>query len=232
VSTPWLKILTSGPMWLTVAVSWACLWGMFTLLTQAPTYFQVVHGWGIRTNGLLSGIPHICRTALGIGLSYVCDVMLERGVWSRTTVRKISSCVCSLVQGIFLIGLAFSGCNSILAIICLTVALATTGAESPGPLAAYVDLSPNHAGIVFGISNMVTVAPGFLSPFIVGYLTFENQTAGQWQIVFLIAAAMTVIPGLVHLFIGTADTQSWNYSEDDKNEEMDHLKQESLENKR
>ena len=29
-------------------------------------------------------------------------------------------------------------------------------------------------GIMLGISNMVTVVPGFVSPVIVGYLTYEN----------------------------------------------------------
>jgi hypothetical protein len=30
------------------------------------------------------------------------------------------------------------------------------------------------AGVMLGISNMVSVVPGFISPAIVGYLTYEN----------------------------------------------------------
>jgi hypothetical protein len=30
------------------------------------------------------------------------------------------------------------------------------------------------AGVMLGISNMISVVPGFISPVIVGYLTYEN----------------------------------------------------------
>jgi uncharacterized membrane protein required for colicin V production len=30
------------------------------------------------------------------------------------------------------------------------------------------------AGVMLGISNMVSVVPGFISPVIVGYLTYKN----------------------------------------------------------
>jgi len=37
-----------------------------------------------------------------------------------------------------------------------------------------VDLSPNYAGIVLGVSGMIGGMPGFISPFIVGQLTHNN----------------------------------------------------------
>jgi len=46
---------------------------------------------------------------------------------------------------VFILGLAFSGCNSTAAIVFLTAATATSGAVSTGPLASYTDLSPNFA---------------------------------------------------------------------------------------
>lgn len=48
-------------------------------------------------------------------------------------------------QGFCMIALAYSGCDHILAIIFLTSATAIHGAVSTGPLASFVDLSPNYA---------------------------------------------------------------------------------------
>ena len=46
--TPWKEILLSRPVWMNILVQWGNIWGLFTLLTQAPTYFKVIHGWDIR----------------------------------------------------------------------------------------------------------------------------------------------------------------------------------------
>lgn len=48
-------------------------------------------------------------------------------------------------QGLCLLGLAYSGCDRITAIVFLTMATAANGAVSTGPLASFVDLSPNYA---------------------------------------------------------------------------------------
>lgn len=43
-------------------------------------------------------------------------------------------------------GLCFSGCSSVVAVIMLISATAVNGAISSGALAAAVDLAPNYAG--------------------------------------------------------------------------------------
>lgn len=44
---PWWSILTSGPLWVTIAAQWGITWGFFTLLAQAPSYFNYIHGWSL-----------------------------------------------------------------------------------------------------------------------------------------------------------------------------------------
>lgn len=44
-----------------------------------------------------------------------------------------------------MIGLAFSGCSYIWAVIWLSAAVATNGSVSTGALASIVDISPNYA---------------------------------------------------------------------------------------
>lgn len=49
-----------------------------------------------------------------------------------------------------------------------------TGAISAGPLATFVDLSPNYASILLGFCGMIVIASGFISPAVVGILTNNN----------------------------------------------------------
>lgn len=53
IKIPWRSIMLSGPLWITIAAHWSSAWGFFTLMTQAPTYFNFVHGWNINAVSLL-----------------------------------------------------------------------------------------------------------------------------------------------------------------------------------
>ncbi|XP_069705479.1 putative inorganic phosphate cotransporter isoform X2 [Periplaneta americana] len=214
---PWKRLLLSRPMWMNVMAQWGNLWGLFTLMTQAPTYFRFIHGWDIRMTGLFSGIPHLCRTTFAIIMSTFGDYLLRNNLMARTNVRKMATAFCCIGQGLFVLGLALSGCNSTAAIVCLAAATGVSGAVSTGALAGFVDISPNFASVMLGISFTVTVIPGFLSPALVGFLTHQNQTVGQWQIVFLIVSFMLVVTGVLYQFFATAELQEWNSPADEKN---------------
>ncbi|XP_026474879.1 sialin-like [Ctenocephalides felis] len=210
LKTPWKELLLSRPVWMNIIAQWGGIWGIFTLMTQAPTYFKQIHGWNIRMTGMLSGMPHIMRMVFAYFFSLFGDYMLRTDKMSRTNVRKMATAVCCIGQGIFMAGLAFSGNDHIAAIVFMTLATAVNGAVSTGPLASFVDLSPNYASITLGLSGMISVMPGFISPAIVGILTFENQTIEQWQKVFLLATAMLVVCGLLYLVFADSNLQSWN----------------------
>lgn len=124
--------------------------------------------------GLLSGIPHLMRMLFAYFFSMFGDYLLRTDKMSTTNVRKVATFVCAIVKGIFVIGIAYSGCNSTMAVTFLTIATALHGAVSTGALASIVDISPNFSGVVLGLSGMLGVLPGFISPYIVGYLTYGN----------------------------------------------------------
>lgn len=52
----------------------------------------------------------------------------------------------NIFQGLFILGLCLSGCNSMVAVIMVMAATAMHGAVTSGPLTAVVDIAPNYAG--------------------------------------------------------------------------------------
>lgn len=111
----------------------------------------------------------------------------------------------------FVLGLAFSGCHVILAVVLLTISLMLHGAVSSGALASVVDISPNFAGVSLGINSSFSVLTGFISPLIVGYLTNGRQNSVEpWKYVFEICAAMQIICGISYLLFSDSSLQEWN----------------------
>ncbi|XP_030388374.1 sialin isoform X2 [Scaptodrosophila lebanonensis] len=186
--TPWRAILTSRPVWMNVIAQWGGIWGLFTLMTQAPTYFRVIHHWNIRATGFLSGLPHLMRMLFAYVFSIFADYLLRTDRMSRTNVRKLATAVCCLVKGLVVLALAYFGYNATAAIVLVTMATMFHGAVSSGPLASVVDLSPNYAGISLG------------------------QTLEAWKNVFLIAAGMLITSGVLYVLFGESTLQPWNSS--------------------
>ncbi|XP_005176869.1 sialin [Musca domestica] len=229
VGTPWKAILLSRPVWMNVIAQWGGIWGLFTLMTQAPTYFRVIHNWNIRATGILSGLPHLMRMIFAYVFSLFADYLLKTEKMSRTNIRKLATAICCIVKGLVVVALAYFGHNSTAAIVYLTVATMFHGAVSSGPLASIVDIAPNFAGIVLGISGMIGVLPGFISPYIVGVLTLGNQTFESWKYVFLICAAMLIGSGVLYVLFAESTLQKWNdYSSRVDDKELMQLTKDDL----
>uniref|UniRef100_T1PJJ7 Major Facilitator Superfamily protein n=1 Tax=Musca domestica TaxID=7370 RepID=T1PJJ7_MUSDO len=229
VGTPWKAILLSRPVWMNVIAQWGGIWGLFTLMTQAPTYFRVIHNWNIRATGILSGLPHLMRMIFAYVFSLFADYLLKTEKMSRTNIRKLATAICCIVKGLVVVALAYFGHNSTAAIVYLTVATMFHGAVSSGPLASIVDIAPNFAGIVLGISGMIGVLPGFISPYIVGVLTLGNQTFESWKHVFLICAAMLIGSGVLYVLFAESTLQKWNdYSSRVDDKELMQLTKDDL----
>ncbi|CAG2069233.1 unnamed protein product, partial [Timema podura] len=78
-------------------------------------------------------------------MSIFCDHLLKSDKMSRTNVRKMAITISCLGQGVATLGLAFSGCNTTVAIICLVLTTSVGGVDTSGQIASMVDLSPNFA---------------------------------------------------------------------------------------
>lgn len=115
-----------------------------------------------------------------------------------------------VLNGCLVLGLAYSGCNLTLATILMTSALCSNATTSASVLSSVVDMAPNYAGITMGIMSTIGAISGFISPIVVGYLTFENQSVLAWQHVFEICGVMFIGCGIFYIcFIDTA-VQKWN----------------------
>ena len=225
---PWKSIVTSIPFLGLMLTDSANTWGIFTLLTNTPTYMKNVQGLDIKSNGLLSGLPFLSRYIGGITICPIADMILKRQILSTTNVRRLFNSVGLVLPSITLVMIAFAPPglerNTTYVIVLLCIGMFFNGAISAGHFSSHVDLAPNFAGTLFGISNTFSGGVvGFVVPLAIGGL-LENQTMdvfAKWQIIFCLAAGIYFLGNFCYVLMISGDVQSWNFAdetiEDDQN---------------
>jgi len=105
---------------------------------------------------------------------------------------------------------SYIGCDSVLTMVLLTLAVGFQGALYTGYLVNHLDLSPNYASVIYGITSTFGTIPSFVAPLMVATLTKGQQTLAQWRIAFLISAGIMLFESVFYLFFGSGEEQPWN----------------------
>jgi len=75
---------------------------------------------------------------------------------------------------VLLIGLSFLDCSQkALAVTLLTVAVSTSGCVFSGYLVNHMDIAPQYAGTLMGLSNAIGASSGFVAPYVTSVLTAD-----------------------------------------------------------
>ncbi|XP_046559252.1 LOW QUALITY PROTEIN: sialin-like [Haliotis rubra] len=208
-STPWRAIFTSAPVWAIVVTHVCHNWSNYTLLTGLPTFMKEVLNFDIKQNGSLSAVPYLCAAVTSIIAGHVADSLRSRVGLATVTVRKIMVVVAFSTIGSFLIGASFVTCEfRHIAVVLLCFAVGGTGVTRAGFPVNHVDIAPRHAGVLYGITNTVATVPGMVAPLVAGTLT-PNKTAEEWQNVFYVCAAFSVMGSIMFLAFAKGEVQSW-----------------------
>ncbi|XP_034951933.1 uncharacterized protein [Chelonus insularis] len=211
---PWKSILTSKPVWAIIIYGACTDFGFFTILTQLPTYMKYILNYEIKENGLLCSLLFIGQYFFGLLSAIIADYLHRKRICSVTTIRKVFNTIASIIPGLCMIILAKFGCDRVIAVTVFTIASTTNGAVTAGFLGNSLDIAPNFSGTIYGLVNTACSLAGYLSSLMVGSLTLNNQTYGQWQIIFWILAGLYVFEAVVFLILGSGEVQEWNYCND------------------
>ncbi|EDW72453.1 uncharacterized protein Dwil_GK20703 [Drosophila willistoni] len=213
-SIPWLKILTSGPFLVLVLAHCANNWGFWTLLTEIPTFMKSVLGMDIKNNGPLSALPYFAMILLTCMFIWLSDVLKQRGTAVPLSFsRKFFNTLGMWLPMVALIGLGYiteGEANVRLAIALLTLAVATNSATYLGFHVNHIDLAPNYAGTLMGITNCAANFMSILAPLIVGLIVTDETNPAQWRIVFFFTAFVYFMGNTLFMLFGRTNVQRWN----------------------
>ncbi|KAJ3645141.1 hypothetical protein Zmor_022825 [Zophobas morio] len=168
----------------------------------------------INSNSQLSALPYAAMYLTGLVVSPLFDTLVANNTISITVARKISNSLASVLPAAALTCLAFlENFEPNLVNALLIVAVGTSAFQQSGYMLNTIDLTPNHAGTLFGLINGINNIFSLLAPLTVRLLGSDKSDPILWRKVFLLSAGIYIACGLFYAIFTSADVQRWNGTE-------------------
>lgn len=205
---PWCSILRSLPVWAIIAAHFSENWGFYTWLTELPSFMNDVLRFDIYQAGFLAAVPYLVMAIVVQASGHLADYLQSRFNVSTEFVRKIFTCGAFIIQVVFMIaaGYIMTKTGSML---CLTTAVGIGGFAWAGFSVNPLDVAPQYAGILMGLSNTFATIPGFISPSLTAMIVTRKDNASQWQIIFYIAACVYLFGAIMYSLLASGKRQKW-----------------------
>lgn len=206
---PWASIVTSRAVWMCALIKFCSAWSFYTLLTELPSYLSNILHFNIQKNGFLNAGVYISQAVVGLCSSRIADYLRAKQILRVTNVRKLFETIGMFGQAAGLVGVTFAGCDWTFAFAMLLVSSTFGGALYGSDNVLQLDIAPEFAGAVMGLTNCISNSAGIFTPLVVGYLTENNESIAQWNKAFFTAAGLCILGAVAFLLLGTAEVQPW-----------------------
>lgn len=211
MAVPWKSIFTSLPFFGLIAAHCGFTWGFYTLLTELPTYMSKVLRLNVESNALLSSLPYFVMWLLCLIVSPISDMLINRQIISVTVARKLFNSVGQWVPMVCLIAVGYmTQEEKTVAVVLLTIGVGFNAGSFCGYLVNHMDLSPNFAGLMMGITNGFSNLCSICAPLVVGAVVTNEENPAEWRIVFFITAGVYLVCNALFVLFGKANVQPWN----------------------
>ncbi|CAB3259124.1 unnamed protein product, partial [Arctia plantaginis] len=211
LKTPWKSIWTSMPFYALMVAHCGQNWGFWTLMTEMPSYMKQILEVDIKANGAMSALPYLAMYVLGFPFGFMSDYALKKKWVSTSGARKISNTIGYWGPAFALIGLSYvPGGNVTLAVVLLTAVVGLNAGQYTGYLLVHIDMAPNFAGTMMGITNTFANIISIISPLVAGLILQDETDPSQWRLVFYVSSAVYFATNLFFIIFGSCERQAWN----------------------
>ncbi|XP_055921952.1 putative inorganic phosphate cotransporter [Eupeodes corollae] len=218
LSTPWISIFTSLPFLVLLCSHCANNWGFWTLLTEMPTYMKNILELDIKKNAVLSSLPYWGMFAMCYVFVFIAELLNKYPCMSLAFSRKFFNSIGLWVPMVGLIGMGYMSRDNVnLAVVLLTLTVGMNAACYLGFQMNHIDLSPNYAGTLMGITNCAANIMSIIAPLLVGFIVTDETDPTQWRIIFFIAAGVYLVGNTLFITFGKVQPQSWNEPKENAN---------------
>ena len=189
-AVPWARILRSSDLWILSGCYFCYGWVLWLYLAWFPTYLREAHHFTALKSGLAS-IPLLAATFTNVIGGLWSDKLVSRGKDLRTgrlTVWRSGFCIAglALLPGVL-------ATSPVVAIVCLTIALAGLELTVAVSWAMCIDIGGNYSGSVSSVMNTLGNLGGAFGAVAIGYLA----TAFGWTSPFIVACALCLLSALL-----------------------------------
>lgn len=197
--TPWKKLLSQPAVWALIFNHFCCNWILYVLLTWLPSYFNQTQGLSLINAGLFSAAPWLVMVVCGNAATAAADALIKRGV-DVTLVRKgfqVAALLGAAVSLLLVRGVTDPG--QAMALMC--TALGALGMSWAGFSPNHLEIAPDHADVLVGLSNTAGSIPGALGVAVTGWLI---DRTGSFDTPFFASACIAGAGAVTWLMFSTA----------------------------
>lgn len=207
--TPWKHLLTSKVSWSICIAHFTYGWVFFSMTSFLPTYLADVLKFNVSDSAFVSTIPFIAAWIVQSSTGTFVDYFRKRGV--RTIIaRKFCTFICFIFPAVLLITVYSAGCDRILIVTIISLALGFSGFCVGGFLVNHIDVASNFSGQLMGLSNTFMSISAILAPTVIGFIIEGNSSRATWHQVYIIAACVNTFGTIIYLIFGQGEEQNWN----------------------
>ncbi|XP_043238701.1 putative inorganic phosphate cotransporter [Amphibalanus amphitrite] len=210
VPFPWRRALSCRPFQALIVTQFCQNWGDYLIMTELPTYISTALRYPLNTNAMFSALPQLAKVVFALGVSFVADWLARGSRLSLSANRKLWNSIGMYIPALTLVGVSFAGCSDVLVLTLMVTTVGFNGAVLSGYNINHMDLAPNFAGTLMGITNCVATLAGVLAPFQAGYVLNQQPSLANWRTVFLTAAGLLALGNTVFCALGSTSRQPWN----------------------
>jgi MFS family permease len=184
-SIPWSAILREKHVWAIVIAHLCNGFGAYIIILWLPSYLHQTFNVPMERLGTYSIIPWIAAFCIGNISGWIADALCRHGM-SLTAVRKLMQAA-AFTLGAAPMVLLPSATSALVAITLVTIALSGVSLGAAGYAVNHLDIAPQYAGILMGLSNTFAQLPGIVGVALTGFIVKATHSfAGAFYLSALI----------------------------------------------
>ncbi|VDK44102.1 unnamed protein product [Anisakis simplex] len=170
---PWRQILTSKAVWAIIVAHFCENWGFYMMLTSLPRILEDLMEYQLEKAGFFAALPYLMMGIILVIAGSLADVLRDRYVWSTEKTRKYFCCFGFVGQAIAIM-LATTHISANFVMLSIIISIGLGGFPWSAFSVNHLDLAPQYAGHLMGLSNTIATLPGMICPLIVGVIVSEH----------------------------------------------------------
>nr|CAD7448203.1 unnamed protein product [Timema bartmani] len=186
-----------------------------------PSIFYVFDAleFNLKKAGFMSALPYLVMAIVLSFSGQLADYLITNKYLNTSQVRKLFTCSAFMGQAVFMLMTCFL-LTPTGAVSCLTAAVGLGAFAWSGFSVNHLDIAPQHASVLMGLSNTMATLPGIISPSITGILV-QNKTVDEWRVIFYMASSIYLFGALFYGAFSSGQIQPWA---EHKNNNQDRTK--------
>ncbi|KAL1513622.1 hypothetical protein ABEB36_003011 [Hypothenemus hampei] len=213
---PFRSILNSKAFWALNILNFGYTCGLRFYIYTVPDFLHSFIGISKDVTTYVEILPNAGFVFVGVSVGILADFIRIKHIIADTTICRSITIFSHLLPGCVLLFGGVIRCNGTIAIIMFITGYVSMSCGVISCFRTIIDLSPNYSGTIYGLINVSGYIGIILLPKLKQLIFDYNRGIIGWTLLFLVVGGCLMGTGIIFIFFGIDDVQSWNLKYQDR----------------